>query len=299
MKKCRILVLAGGGCCAALITHFLSMLPEGKQNLNGIDVIAGCSAGGLLASAYSIGQPFSYIDAVFQRRASECFTKRFNAKINPLACPTYRNDTIDKVMKDMMGGAKVGDIKKTYPNLTYIVPALNLTDDKYIVFENITGKYNHVKLRDISGYTSAASTYFAGRDFEGKCIVDSGIIEVMPLLTATLEVKKKFGIEFSDMNVLAIGCGKDSDGGKLTLEYYNDLGLVGIAKEMLIPYYTFGNELFSEYCGKNIGYNFFTYFNPIETNGKLDDVSQIPSLVKEADKYREEFLRVWNYWISL
>ena len=299
MKKCRILVLAGGGCYAALITHFLSMLPIEKQNLNGIDVIAGCSAGGLLASAYSIGHPFSYIDSVFKRRASECFTKRFNAKINPLACPTYRNDTIDKVMKDMMGESKVGDIKKTYPNLTYIVPALNLTDDKYIVFENITGKYDHVKLRDISGYTSAASTYFAGREFEGKCIADSGIIEVLPLLTATLEVKKKFGIEFSDMNVLAIGCGKDSDGGKLTTEYYNDLGLIGIAKEVIIPYITFGNELFSKYCGDNIGYNFFTYFNPVETSGKMDDVSQIPDLVKQADKYREEFLNVFNYWLTL
>ena len=299
MKRCKILVLAGGGCYAELITHFLSMLPEEQQNLNGIDVISGCSAGGLLASAYSIGQSFSYIDSVFQKRASDCFTKRFNAKINPLACPTYRNDAIDKVMKDMMGEAKVGDIKKTYPKLRYIVPALDITDDKYIVFENITGKYDCVKLRDISGYTSAATTYFAGRDFNGHCIVDSGIIEVLPLLTTTLEIKKKFGIPFCNMDVLAIGCGKDTDGGRLTTEYYNDLGLFGIAKKVIIPYITFGNELFSKYCGENIGYNYFEYFNPVETSGEMDDVSQIPSLVKEADKHRKEFLRVWNYWISL
>ena len=101
------------------------------------------------------------------------------------------------------------------------------------------------------------------------------------------------------MDVLAIGCGKDTDGGRLTTEYYNDLGLVGIAKKVIIPYITFGNELFSKYCGDNIGYNYFEYFNPVETSGEMDDVSQIPDLVKEADKHREEFLRVWNYWLSL
>ena len=121
----------------------------------------------------------------------------------------------------------------------------------------------------------------------------------MPLLTTTLETKKKFGIEFSDMNVFAIGCGKDSDGGKLTTDYYNSLCLAGMATEVLIPYYVFGNEMFSEYCGNNIGYNFFTYFNPCSINGKLDDYKDIPDLVKQASKYREDFLSAWNYWMTL
>ena len=299
MKRCKVLILAGGGIFGTIITHFLSMLPIDKQNLNYVNVISGCSVGGMLASAYALGSSFGYIDDVFQKRASECFTKRCMAKVNPLACPTYRNDTIDNVLNDMMGEATVGQIRTIYPQLSYIVPALDLTDDKYIVFENITGKYNNLKLKDISGYTSCAPSYFAGRELDGHCIVDAGLIEVVPILTATTEIKKKYNVPFCNMDVFVIGCGKDSDGGKITPKYYDSLGLLGIATDVLVPYATLGNEMFSIHCGKTMGYNYFNYFNPIKTNGSLDDVKQIPDIVKEVDKHREEFLESWNYWLTL
>lgn len=299
MRRFRILVLCGGGCCGVLGTHFLSMLPEEQQNLNKIDVLSGCSIGGILASAYAVGKKFSIIDDVFQKRAKECFTKRFNAKINLLACPTYRSDTIDNVLSDMMGDETVGDIKKHYPNLTYIVPAIDLTDDRYVVVENITGKYDKIKLKEVSGWTSAAPTYYAARNVNGHAYIDAGIVDVCSLLTATTEIKKKFGIPFNQMQILMIGTGRDTDNGKLTEKYYNDLSLIGIAKEVVIPYVTRGNELFTRHLGMNMGYNYFEYFNPCTTGVALDDVSEIPSLVKQADQHREEFLRVWNYWMSL
>lgn len=299
MKRYKVLILAGGGIFGCLITHFLSMLSEKEQNLNKVDVLSGCSIGGILASAYAIGQNFSRIDDVFQKRAKECFTKRCAAKVNPIACPTYRNDTIDAVLKDMMGDATVREIKTIYPQLSYIVPALNLTDDSYVVFENITGKYNDLKVKDISGMTSSAPSYYGGRVLDGKCIVDGGLIEVVPLLTATTEIKKKYDIPFSNMDVFIIGCGRDSDGGKITPKYYDSLSLLGIATDVVVPYATLGNEMFTRYIGANMGYNYFEYFNPICTNGKLDDVSQIPALVKEADKHKEEFLKEWHYWLSL
>lgn len=299
MKRCRILVLCGGGCAGVLGTHFLSMLPEEQQNLNKIDVLSGCSIGGILASAYAIGQKFSTIDDVFQKRAKECFTKRYTSKLNPLSCPTYRTDTIDAVMYDMMGDETVGDIKKHYPNLTYIVPTIDLTDDKYVVVENITGKYDAVKLKDVSGWTSAAPTYYAARNVNGHAYIDAGLVDVCSLITATTEIKKKFGIPFSEMQVFMIGTGRDTDNGKLTEKYYNSLSLIGVAKEVVIPYVTRGNELFTRHLGMNIGYNYFEYFNPIVTGVALDNVAEIPTLVKEADKHKSEFLKEYNYWLSL
>ena len=77
MKKTKILIIVGGGIFGAIPAHFLGRLPQEKQNLKGIDVLSGGSIGGILAAAYSVGQAFGYIDEVFQKRAGECFSKRF------------------------------------------------------------------------------------------------------------------------------------------------------------------------------------------------------------------------------
>lgn len=298
MKRCKIIIIVGGGIFGCIPAHFLGMLPTDWQTLQNVDVISGCSIGGILAAAYSIGQSFGYIDYVFQNRAKDCFTKRFNAKINPLACPTYRNDTIDDVLEEMLGGWTLGDIHRVYPGLSLIVPALDLTNDRYIVFDNIRGKRDGVKLRDVGGYTSAAPSYYAGRDLDGNCIVDGGLIEVAPLLTATTSIKKHFRTPFCLMDVLMLGTGKDVDQHPLTLKKYNDLGLLGIATDVLVPYATLGNEMATRYWGANLGLGYFKYWNPCETNGKLDDVSLIPDCVKQTEQYRDEFLSVWEEWLN-
>ena len=298
MKRCKVLIICGGGVFGAIPAHLLGLLPNNKQTLAGVDVIAGCSIGGILAAAYSIGKPFYLIDEVFQARAGECFTKRFNAKWNPLAVPTYRNDTIDNVLSEMIGEATVGDIVKYYPRLTLVVPALDLTEDKYVVFENITRKYAGVKLKDVAGYTSAAPSYYAGRDFGGHCIIDGGLIEVAPLMTATTEIKRRFGIPFMQMDVLMLGTGRDIAEKPMTLKRYNDLSLLGIATDVLRPYATLGNEMATRYWGNNMGYGLFNYFNPCIIDGGLDDVSLIPGLVKQAEEYKEDFFRAWDEWLN-
>ena len=298
MKRCKVLILEGGGIFGAIPAHFLGSRPTDNQNLEKVDVLSGCSIGGILAAAYAAGQPFGLIDTVFQQRAAECFTKRYMAKISLLACPTYRNDTIDKVLQDMIGETKLGDVKNIYPKLSVIVPALDVTNDQYIVFDNIRHKYDDIKLRDVAGYTSAAPSYFSGREYKGNCIVDGGLIEVTPLLTTTTAIKKNFGIPFCMQDVLVLGTGMDVDEEKLTLKKYNDLGLLGIATDLLVPYAVLSNKMATRYWGENMGYGWFNYFNPCTINGKLDDVKQIPKIVKESEQFIPEFQRVWNEWLS-
>ena len=297
-RRCKILIICGGGVFGAIPAHLLGLLPTNRQTLDGVDVIAGCSIGGILAAAYAVGKPFYLIDAVFQEKAGVCFTKRFNAKINPLACPTYRNDTLDDVLAEMIGEMTLGDVWRVYPKLKVIVPALDLTEDRYVVFENITKKYENVKLKDVGGYTSAAPSYYAGRDLDGHCIIDGGLIEVAPLLTATTEIKRRFGIPFMQMDVLMLGTGRDIAEEPMTLKRYNNLGLLGIATDVLRPYATLGNEMATRYWGQNMGFGHFNYFNPCIIDGKLDDVSLIPSLIKLADAHKDEFLRAWDEWFS-
>lgn len=298
MKRYKILIICGGGVFGCIPARFLSMLPTDRQNLVGIDALAGCSIGGILAAAYAVGRTFEDIDAVFQKRASECFTKRAVAYVNPFACPIYRTDTLDKVIHDMIGDAWMSEVSMFYPGLSVVIPALDVTEDRYIAFENISGVWDRKPLFDIAGYTSAAPSYYAGRNMDGHCIIDGGIIEVDPLTTTTDTIKLYLGIPFEAMDILMLGTGRDKDNKPLTPERYNSLGYYGLAKDFLVPYATLSNKLATERHGQEAGFGWFEYFNPLETNGKLDDVKQIPSLIKKTDKHSEAFLRVWDEWLS-
>lgn len=296
--RCKVLVICGGGIFGCIPAHFLGMLPTNAQHMDGVNVLSGCSIGGILAAAYAAGLPFGYVDTVFQARAKECFTKRLAARINPLACPIYRNDTLDSVIGDMLGDVRMYEVRRAYPGLSLIIPALDLTDDKYLVFDNIRGKHEDIPLRDVAGYTSAAPSYFPGREYQGHCVVDGGIIEVAPLLTAVTCIKRNLRVPFLNMDVLMLGTGRDIDDEPLTPRRYDGFGLIGLATDVLAPYATLGNEMSTRYWGENLGLGSFVYFNPCRTNGKLDDVSLIPSLIEQTEQYRDDFLRTWEEWLS-
>ena len=300
MKKCKVLVISGGGIFGAIPARFLSFV--GKQtedgaikDLDDVDCIAGASIGGILAAAYAAGRDFVTIDQVFQKRAKDCFKKTIAGKVNPLANHKYDNDSLDSVIKEMIGDITLGQVSKIYPTLNVVVACLNLTDDEYYIFDH--KRDAEVKLADIGSYTSAAPSYFGARNFRGKCVVDSGLIEVFPVMTAVTTMHKRTGIPFSDMDVLAIGVGQDISPKAMTLDRFEGLSLLGIATDVIVPYATLSNSMVVRLYGENIGLNSFKFWNPIHTNGELDDWKQIPDLVKECDIYRDEFVKLWNNWL--
>jgi len=297
-KRYKVLIIAGGGIFGEIPAKFLSMLPLVEQNLLKVDMLSGCSIGGILAAAYAAGHTFTEVEKIFREKAGNCFSKRFIARINPMACPTYDNDSIDKVLKEIIGDTKLGDVRKVYPKLDLVIPTLNLTDDQYHVFDNILHKDDDIPLAELGGLTSAAPSYYSGRDYNGKCYIDGGMIEVAPLLTATTALKSKRGVEFEDMDVLMLGTGYDIVEHPISTREYNGFSLLGMATKVIVPYVTLSNEMATRFWGNNIGYNTFNYFNPCVIDGKLDDVSQVPALAEQCEKYREDFLAAWYAWLN-
>lgn len=295
MRK-KVLIIVGGGAYGCVPAHFLSMLPEDMANLNRVDCLSGCSIGGILAAAYAAGGNYKFIDEFFQEHAKDCFDKRFIAKINPLACPTYSSDGLNKMLKEILGKKTMADTRNLYPQLDLFIPALNITDDKYKVFDNIDDL--DTKLTTVAAITSAAPSYYPGICYQRKCYIDGGLIEVAPLITATTALRGKRDIKFEDMDVLMLGTGRDIADKPLTTKDYNDLSLLGLALNVVVPYATLANELATVYWGKNMGFNSFEYFNPCTHNGVLDDTSQVPEMVEQCEKYRSEFLDVYNKWIE-
>ena len=292
----KVLIIVGGGAYGCIPAHFLSMLPPDLAGMWQVDCLAGCSIGGILALAYASGTNFEFVDYYFQRHADECFEKRFAARVNPLACPTYDSDALDTLLQDLLGDYTMANTRKAYPNLDVFVPTLNITDDKYKVFDNIDDL--NVRLTEIAAMTSAAPSYYKGREYEGKCYIDGGLIEVAPLITAATGLKGKRGVNFEDMDVLMIGTGRDVDDKPLTPKAYNDLCLLGMATKVIVPYVTLANELATVYWGKNMGFRSFEYFNPCVHNGHLDDTSQVPKMIEQCDKFEQQFLDTYTKWIE-
>lgn len=297
-RKLYVLAVEGGGIFCCLPAHLLGMLPTSDQNLEGINVCCGTSGGGMLTCAYCTGKSFAEVDIAFQTRAKDCFTKRFAAKINPFAVPKYRTDTFDAVLQDLMGDCKVSDVDSVYPGLKFIVPAIDVTNDILIPFQNINDEYADVKLKDISAYTSAAPSYFPARDFNGVALVDAGLCDVAGVLTAVTTIKRLMRVPFCEMRCLLIGTGNDVDPNPLTLERYNSLSLLSLATDVLIPYLTMANRLSTKLFCQSLGFDYFEYFNPLKTDGELDRVSQIPELVEQITPYREEFIDIWHTWLQ-
>lgn len=296
-KKVKVLIIVGGGIYGCIPAHFLSMLPEtdGKP-LDNVDCISGCSIGGILALAYASGGSLQAMDRVFRDRAEDCFCKRAIAYVNPLANPTYRGDKLDEVLEDILGKYTMKDTREFYPNLDLVVPALNITDDKYKVFNNIAEDDKDVLLKDIAAFTSAAPSYFPGREFQGKCLIDGGLIEVAPLMTTVTALKSLRGIEFKDMDILMLGTGKDISDEPITYEKYDKMTLLDLATEVILPYVTFSNELATVYWGNHMGFNSFNYFNPCKHNGDLADVGAVSKCIKQCNRFKADFLDAWDNW---
>ena len=298
MRRCNILILNGGGAMGAIETHFLAMLPASQQNLSRCNLICGASIGGILTAAYAVGHRFDEVDKVFQQRAKECFVKRTMAKINPLASPVYRSDCLEKVVRDMIGDFKLGDVQKIYPGLKVIIPSVNISDDVYVQFSNFTHQYDDIPLWKLAMMTSAAPSYYDGQDLDGKCYVDSGIIECDPILTAATMAKKQFGVPFMHQRILMIGTGMDRDPTPMPTKRYNSFNLLDIATEVLSEYTCLSNKLFVKQIADGLGLGYFNFWNPVNVEGKLADWKSIPKWIEEADKHRVGFLRTWDEWLN-
>ena len=138
----------------------------------------------------------------------------------------------------MLGKIKLGDVRGWWPKLDLIIPTLNLTDDSYKVFDNIRHDDDDIELTELALITSAAPTYYAGREYKGKCFVDGGLIEVAPLLTSATALKHKRGISFCDMDVLMIGTGVEQKDHKISTAEYNGYNLLQMATKVIVPYVT-------------------------------------------------------------
>jgi len=295
-KKHKVLVIAGGGIFGIIPAAFLSFIGD---FINDIDTLSGCSIGGILANSYAAGaKPQDVLDG-FIEGGDKIFKKRFMAMVNPLACPTYSNDQLKSFINMYTGNMILEDVRKKYSHLNLIIPTLNLTDDQYKVFDNISkSEDDDVTLELLSLMTSAAPTYFEAIEYKNKCIVDGGLIEVIPLLTTVTALKSKLGIEFKDMDVLILCTGTLIDKKPITFEEYSKYNMLDVGLKVVVPYVTLSNELATKFWGEHLGFNSFKLFNPIQIWGGMDSTQNLDTILQDCEMYKTQFLRAWRKFLA-
>lgn len=295
--KKKVLIIAGGGFFGLIPVTFLSYLPQQPHLLNNVDVLAGTSIGGIICSVLASGVNPLDMQKAFVDGGEKIFQKRWQSKINPLACPIYDNKNLSNFIEVFVGTKKIKDIKSVFPNLDFLVPALNMTKNQLKVFDNIDEKDGEISLLEVSLSTSAAPTYFPPRNYKGETITDGGVRENIPIITTATGLRNKKKYEFSDMDVFVI-CTGQMIRKNLSYKEVSSWNLLQWGLNFIIPDVTNSNESTSKFWGEHLGFNRFTIYNPVQIQGEMDDISKTTYMLEECEMFKEDFLEKWDEFIS-
>ena len=227
----NILTIDGGGIRGLLPAMIVAEIEKRLRWATGkadsylsdyFDLIAGTSAGGLLACYYLYhhnGVRYDATEAIdlYEKFGATIFHKRFFRNFIRLFDSLYSEKGIEQVLFNIFGTAKLSDAPCNSAILAY-----HITEHKAIIFTADTARREKGRdylLRDIARATSAAPTYFrvaqaTAMDGVPSYLIDGGIYANDPTLCAMIEAKKtKFRDrdeypKLKDMNIISLGTGQ-------------------------------------------------------------------------------------------
>jgi patatin-like phospholipase/acyl hydrolase len=323
-KKYKVIINAGGGLFGYIITNFMSYLDFDLYSK--VDVVAGSSIGGILTLAYCCNNDYKWINKLFETGGPEIFD-HINP-LYLLSQPKYDNKNLKKFLHKIYGDLKLSDLKNLSDNdLKTIITTMDFTLVQPRVFENINlKKEQDISLVDLGLFTSAAPTYFAAHEYPWKMlnydidniplnekilllaarqqeliahnkdldrssiIFDGGVLENIPVITTYTTLQNELGVEPKDIDMFVIGTGNFMDLCPYKVNDVNNWAIVDTALKLIVPYVTSSNEQTSVFWGLQMGFNSFTYFNPLNVTGDMDDAGILPGLKSKCERYKENFL---------
>lgn len=205
----NVLALDGGGIRGIGTATILAILEQntGKKVHDMFDMFVGTSTGGLIAIMLAEGWTAPkildfYIDSgpiIFQKT----FSKRLRS-VNGLIGTKYTAKELERIVTESMDIKKLGDTKKPVG-----VTGYNVTtgEQKVISSVDASGNSDKFTIQEAARATSAAPTYFKGKEVQGDIWIDGGVGANDPAASAFLEAKKYFP-EGSKIRVISIGTGK-------------------------------------------------------------------------------------------
>lgn len=239
MKTIRILSIDGGGLRGVVPLTILSevqrRIKDSPELWKCFDLIAGTSTGGLITSAMTLGDretckakySLEQILDVYLNRGHEIFphhnlVENLFHKIKDIARPTFDDDGIAKVFRDVVGNSKISDCLTNILVSTY-----DLNNNMPLFFKSIDHLENpalDAELYDICRATSTGPTYRFNypknpdKELPHRNCIDGGVYVNNPSMAALSEfiknfkhydpsIDKKEHIDYKNIFVLSIGTG--------------------------------------------------------------------------------------------
>lgn len=205
-KRFQVLALSGGGFRGLYTAQVLADLETdiGGPIARHFDLIAGTSAGGILALALALEIPARKIVELFVDHGEQIFKRRFS--LGGILRAPYSSRPLAELLQgeDLFGDRLLGHC--LHPVL---VPSINYSTGKPVIFktphhENFRRDHTY-RLVDVALATSAAPAYFPRHTFDNNQYVDGGLFANAPGVLANHEALTFFSQQQEDVWVLSVG----------------------------------------------------------------------------------------------
>lgn len=287
--KLKVLIISGGGVYGVIPCYFLKHL--NKQNIQQIDVFGGTSVGGIISLHLSSNLNPCKLYEDFKGNIRDFFQRKLLNIISPFY-PKYDTNSLEQSLKNFL------PINVSQCERYFVVPTFNLKTLSPLIFHNFDNSYFHMKTWQVARSTSAAPMYYA--PYSQNILIDGGILQNVPIITTAAMICKYLNKKPSDLDIFAIGTGvsnqeKDYTRTNKQVSKYTKLDW---AKTLMPIITTGGNEMMSELWGQNMGFNSFKMFNPVITDGIMDNIDKIDIIQQKCEIYCGQFLKEWNKFIK-
>jgi hypothetical protein len=303
MATTRIVSIDGGGVRGIVPTIVLQRLDAESRTagwLEGTDLFAGTSTGGLIALALAAGLDLSEIRALYEERAARIFADSFLDDVRDLGKILGADYDVDNLRAELVG--IFGETRLDQLRTRALITAFDLDNEDPVtrtwkpkIFHNYPGPDSDGArlVADVGVYTSAAPTYFATADG----YVDGGVFATNPSMCAVAQTQDRRippdeRASLHEIRLLSLGTGRSLEhiaGGR------HDWGYLQWVRPLISIMLDGVNGIADYQCAQILGPHYFrcapTF--PEGTTIAMDDVDSIPRLVAFAESLDLSDLTDW------
>ncbi len=205
----QVLALDGGGAKALFTINVLARLEADLQVrvADSFDLIAGTSAGGIIALGLGAGLAPSEIADRYQSLTATVFPASRRSRgslLRRLSRPQYDANVLSLALRDVLGDRLLGESQKPL-----LIPSWDTRTGEVHLFKTphhprLTRDWK-IPMADVARATSAAPTFFAPALVDEQHLIDGGIWANNPSVVGIAQAVSMLGASLDDIRVLNIG----------------------------------------------------------------------------------------------
>ncbi|WP_275001710.1 CBASS cGAMP-activated phospholipase [Promicromonospora iranensis] len=204
----QILALDGGGAKALFSANVLARFEQdiGVRVIDNFDLIAGTSAGGIVALALGAGLSPAEVADRYLELIAKIFPRNRQRKLRPsrLVRPSYSGAALLDALNSVFGDRRLGESAKRL-----LVPSWNVQSGGVHIFKTphharLVRDWN-VKMADVALATASAPTYFPAATVDSTRLIDGGVFANNPSVLAIAEATSMLGVPLDAIRILNIG----------------------------------------------------------------------------------------------